>query len=69
MLFRSIIHAGHGLNIHNVADIAKIDAIEELNIGHALIAQSIFIGLPESIKQMKNVIFQARWFFLSCTRQ
>lgn len=55
-----IVHAGHGLNIHNVADIAKIDVIEELNIGHALIAQSIFIGLPESIKQMKNVIFQAR---------
>lgn len=55
-----IVNAGHGLNIHNVAPIAKILAIQELNIGHALIAQAIFIGLPQAIKQMKTAIFRAR---------
>lgn len=55
-----IVNAGHGLNIHNVAPIAKILAIQELNIGHALIAQAIFIGLPQAIEQMKTAIFRAR---------
>ena len=55
-----IVNAGHGLNIHNVTPIAKILAINELNIGHALIAQAIFIGLPQAIKQMKTTIFRAR---------
>lgn len=55
-----IVNAGHGLNIHNVALIAKILAIQELNIGHALIAQAIFIGLPQAIEQMKTAIFRAR---------
>lgn len=55
-----IVNAGHGLNIHNVADIAKILAIGELNIGHALIAQALFLGLGAAIEQMKEVIFRAR---------
>lgn len=55
-----IVNAGHGLTIHNVAPIAQIIAIEELNIGHAIIAQALFLGLPEAIKQMKNTIMQAR---------
>lgn len=54
-----VVNAGHGLNIHNVSAIAKIVEIKELNIGHALIAQSIFLGLPEAIKQMKAVILAA----------
>lgn len=55
-----IVNAGHGLNIHNVADIAKILAIGELNIGHALIAQALFLGLGAAIEQMKEAIFRAR---------
>lgn len=54
-----VVNAGHGLNIHNVGAIAKIVEIKELNIGHALIAQSIFLGLPEAIKQMKAAILKA----------
>lgn len=54
------VNAGHGLNIHNVTPVAKILAIEELNIGHALIAQALFLGLPEAIRQMKEAIFRAR---------
>lgn len=54
------VNAGHGLNIHNVMPVAKILAIEELNIGHALISQALFLGLPEAIRQMKDAIFRAR---------
>lgn len=54
------VNAGHGLTIHNVAPIAQIMPIVELNIGHSLIAQAIFLGLPEAVKQMKQVMWQAR---------
>ena len=55
-----VVNAGHGLTIHNVTPIAQILAIRELNIGHALIAQALFMGLPEAIRQMKQAIYRAR---------
>ena len=55
-----VVNAGHGLTIHNVTPIARILAIRELNIGHSLIAQAVFLGLPEAIRQMKDVMFKAR---------
>lgn len=55
-----VVNAGHGLTIHNVIPIAQILAIHELNIGHSLMAQAIFLGLPEAIRQMKDVMFKAR---------
>ena len=55
-----VVNAGHGLNIYNVSEIAKLPQIRELNIGHALIAQAVFLGLPEAIKQMKEVMYRAR---------
>ena len=55
-----VVNAGHGLTIHNVSPIAQILAIRELNIGHSLMAQAIFLGLPEAIRQMKEVMFRAR---------
>ena len=48
--------AGHGLNYQNVDSIAKIKEIEELNIGHSIIANSIFMGLETAIKEMKKLI-------------
>ena len=55
-----VVNAGHCLNIHNVSEISKLPQIRELNIGHALIAQAVFLGLPEAIKQMKEVMYRAR---------
>ena len=55
-----VVNAGHGLTIHNVAPVARILPIRELNIGHALIAQAMFLGLPEAIRQMKEEIYRAR---------
>ena len=54
------VNAGHGLNIHNVAPVAKILPIAELTIGHALVAQSLFIGLPAALAQMKQAMYRAR---------
>jgi len=50
------VHAGHGLNFSNVIDIAKIRYIKELNIGHFIIGESIFMGLEEAVKKMRNII-------------
>ena len=55
-----VVNAGHGLTIHNVSPVSKILAIHELNIGHSLMAQALFLGLPEAIRQMKDVMFKAR---------
>ena len=51
-----IVNAGHGLDYTNVKEIAKIKDINELNIGHSIIAESIFLGLADSIKKMKKII-------------
>ena len=48
--------AGHGLNYQNVKAIAKIDAIEELNIGQSIIARSVYTGLERAILDMKSLI-------------
>lgn len=54
------VNAGHGLNYHNVKQIAVIPQIVELNIGHAIIARAIFVGLNAAIREMKLLIQTAR---------
>ena len=54
------VHAGHGLNFNNVIDIAKIKYIKELNIGHFIIGESIFMGLESAVKKMKNIIVSCK---------
>jgi pyridoxine 5-phosphate synthase len=53
-------HAGHGLTFDNVAPIAAIPQIAELNIGHFLIGEAIFIGLNASIREMRALMDAAR---------
>ena len=55
-----VVNAGHGLNLENVTPIAKIPQIHELNIGHSLIADAIFVGLEQAVREMKAVIKAAR---------
>ncbi len=50
------LHAGHGLNYHNVAAIAQIEHMAELNIGHSIISRSLFVGLTEAVREMKECI-------------
>jgi pyridoxine 5-phosphate synthase len=53
-------HAGHGLTFETVTGIATIPTIAELNIGHFLVGEAIFIGLEESIRSMRRMMDQAR---------
>ena len=50
------VHAGHGLTYKSAQLISKIYCISELNIGHFIVAESLFIGLPNSIKKFKKII-------------
>ena len=51
-----IVHAGHGLTYKTVYRISKINNISEFNIGHFIVAESIFVGLKKSIIKFKKII-------------
>jgi pyridoxine 5-phosphate synthase len=51
-----IVNAGHGLHYHNVNLIAAIPGIEELNIGHAIVAHALFVGWDNAIREMKLLL-------------
>lgn len=54
------VNAGHGLTIENVKAIASIESIVELNIGHSIVSRSIFLGLQEAVREMKQIMNEAR---------
>ncbi len=54
------VNAGHGLTMQNTKLIAEIDEIVELNIGHSIIARSVFIGLANAVSEMKALMQEAR---------
>ena len=53
-------HAGHGLTFANVAPVADIPQLAELNIGHFLIGEAIFTGLDDSVRRMRMLMDAAR---------
>lgn len=55
-----IVNAGHGLDYVNVASVAAIPQIRELNIGHAIIARAMFSGLDNAVREMITLMQQAR---------
>ena len=55
-----IVNAGHGLHYHNTERVAAIPGINELNIGHAIIARAVFTGLKDAVRDMKAILDQAR---------
>ena len=54
------LHAGHGLNYQNVAAVARIGGMTELNIGHSIISRAVMIGMERAVREMKMCIDQAR---------
>jgi len=50
------VNAGHGLNYDNVRPVAAISEIRELNIGHAIVARAVFVGLRNAVKEMKVLV-------------
>jgi pyridoxine 5-phosphate synthase len=58
--FQLAVHAGHGLTYENVAHIAAIEEIEELNIGHSVVSRAILVGMERAVREMKDIIVLAR---------
>ena len=54
------VHAGHGLTYDTVAPVAAIAEVRELNIGHFLIGEAIFLGLEPAIREMRTIMDEAR---------
>ena len=54
-----VVNAGHGLTVENVGRIAAIPAMDELNIGHSLVARALFIGLEAAVREMKAAMLAA----------
>ena len=54
------VHAGHGLTYENVQPVAAIPEIEELNIGHSVVARSVFTGLEAAVREMGDIVRRAR---------
>lgn len=55
-----VVNAGHGLHYHNVQAIAQIKSMNELNIGHAIVAHALFVGFKAAVAEMKALMIQAR---------
>ena len=54
------VHAGHGLTYENVTTVAAIPEIEELNIGHSIVARAVFTGMESAVREMAEIIRRAR---------
>src|SRR5690242_4814461 len=54
------VHAGHGLTYRNVAPVAVIPEIEELNIGHSIVSRAVFVGMRVAVEEMVGVVRGAR---------
>jgi len=54
------VHAGHGLTVANVARVAEIPEVEELNIGHSIVSRGVFVGLDAAVKEMREAMRSAR---------
>lgn len=54
------VHAGHGLTYQNVQPVAAIPEIEELNIGHSIVSNAVFLGMEEAVRRMKTLVITAR---------
>jgi len=51
-----VVNAGHGLHYHNVQAIAALPGINELNIGHAIVAHAVFVGFKQAVAEMAQLI-------------
>lgn len=54
--FGLIINAGHGINYHNIEELARFKDIEEFNIGHSIISRAVFVGLDAAVREMVDLI-------------
>ena len=50
------VHGGHGLTYRNIAPLAALPGFSEFNIGHSIVARSIFVGMREAVAEMKRLL-------------
>ncbi len=50
------VHMGHGLNYTNVQDVAALEGVEELNIGHSIVARAVLVGMERAVREMKDAM-------------
>jgi pyridoxine 5-phosphate synthase len=50
------LHLGHGLNYHNVQEVARLPGVEELNIGHSIVARAVLVGMERAVREMQEAI-------------
>jgi pyridoxine 5-phosphate synthase len=50
------VHMGHGLNYTNVQDVAAIEGVEELNIGHSIVSRAVLVGMERAVREMKEAM-------------
>ena len=55
-----MVNAGHGLHYHNTQRIAALPQFHELNIGHAIVARALFSGFAGAVREMKQLMTEAR---------
>jgi pyridoxine 5-phosphate synthase len=53
------LHAGHGLNLENVREVARIPRLDDLNIGHSIVSRAVFLGMERAVREMKDAIDRA----------
>lgn len=54
------VHAGHGLTYENVAAVAAIPEIEELNIGHSVVSRAVLVGMERATREMADLVRRSR---------
>ena len=55
------VHAGHGLTYENVTPIARIEEIDELNIGHSIVSRAVLVGMERAVREMIDILRVARY--------
>ena len=53
---KMVVNAGHGLNYHNVRQIAQLKEIYELNIGHSIVSRAVLVGMERAVREMKALV-------------
>jgi pyridoxine 5-phosphate synthase len=53
------LNAGHGLNYHNVQPVASIQDMDELNIGHSIVARAVMVGMERAVREMKTLLAES----------
>ena len=52
------VHGGHGLTYRNIAPVAALPGFSEFNIGHSIVARSIYVGMREAVAEMKRLLYK-----------